>query len=396
MNSVEEKGNSNPYLLMIDAKCHTVSFPKPLVNATVQPFTVNNSSNVLFKVYTGADVYILCKPTYVNTFQDAKIIGLDKSAIVLTAYGGTDIEVLGSVTAKITVRGNTSSVKFIITDTLSPNILSYKDSMKLQLVQCINGLNVLDKTVIIDKYLHVFCDDLGDDLGDDPGEYTIQLKPNAKPVQQPPRPVPVHLKNSYKSELDNLEQQGVIRKVTQYTAWVNGIVLIKRKNNTIRVCLDPRQLNKKIVTSKHFMRRLDDILPEITNVKYFTVVDTKNGYWHISLSEENQFFTTFNTPWGKYCFKRLPFGLTCSGDAFQQQLDQVLSGISGVTGISDDILIWGDTAEQHDTTLHELLTRCQNVGIRLNREKIQYKQNHSEILWPYTHKQRTTSRSIKD
>ena len=100
----------------------------------------------------------------------------------------------------------------------------------------------------------------------------------------------------------------------------------------------------------------------------------KNGYWHISLSEESQLFTTFNTPWGKYCFKRLPFGLTCSGNAFQQQLDQVLSGISGVTGISDDILIWGDTAEQHDTALHELLTRCQNVGIRLNREKIQYKQ----------------------
>ena len=74
------------------------------MNATVQPFTVNNSSNVLFKVDTGADVSILCKPTNMNTFQDAKLIGLDKSAIVLTAYGGTDIEVLGSVTAKITVR----------------------------------------------------------------------------------------------------------------------------------------------------------------------------------------------------------------------------------------------------------------------------------------------------
>ena len=78
VNSVEEMGNSNPYLLMIDAKCHTVSFPKPLVNATVQPFTVNNSSNVLFKVDTGADVSILSKPTYLNTFQDAKLIGLDK------------------------------------------------------------------------------------------------------------------------------------------------------------------------------------------------------------------------------------------------------------------------------------------------------------------------------
>ena len=85
---------------MMDAKCHTVYFHKPLVNATVQPFIVNNSSNVLFKVDTGADVSILCKPTYVNTFQDAKPVGLDKSAIILTVYGDTDIEVLVSVTAK--------------------------------------------------------------------------------------------------------------------------------------------------------------------------------------------------------------------------------------------------------------------------------------------------------
>ena len=80
MNSVEEMGDSNPYVLMIDAKCHTVSFPKPLANATVQPFTVNNRNNVLFKVDTGDDVSIHCKPTYVNTFQDAKPIGLDKLA----------------------------------------------------------------------------------------------------------------------------------------------------------------------------------------------------------------------------------------------------------------------------------------------------------------------------
>ena len=108
--------------------------------------------------------------------------------------GGTDIEELGSVTAKITVRVHTSSVKFFITDTLSPNILSYKDSMKLQLVNRINShQSVLEKTVIIDKYPHVFSDD----LVSLPGEYTIQLRPNTQPVQQPPRPVPVHLKNSY-------------------------------------------------------------------------------------------------------------------------------------------------------------------------------------------------------
>ena len=76
------------------------------MNASVHPFTVSNNNNVLFKVDTGADVFILCKPTYVNTFQDAKLIGFVKSAIVITAYRGTDIEVLGSATAKMPTSGS--------------------------------------------------------------------------------------------------------------------------------------------------------------------------------------------------------------------------------------------------------------------------------------------------
>ena len=157
VNSVVEVGNSTPYLLTIDAKCHTVSFPKPLVNATVQPFTVNNTSNVLFKVDTGADVSIICKPTYVNTFQDAKLIGLDKSAIVLTAYGRTDIEVLGSVTAKITVRGHTSSVKFIITGTFSPNILSYDDNDNFeQLFVSLNNPDLLKLAIFSNLFQNKF------------------------------------------------------------------------------------------------------------------------------------------------------------------------------------------------------------------------------------------------
>ena len=87
------------YPVLVDAKCNTVSFPKPLVNATAQSFTLNNSSSVLFNVDIGADVSILCKLTYKNTFQDSRLICLNKSAIVLIGYGGTNMEVLGSVTA---------------------------------------------------------------------------------------------------------------------------------------------------------------------------------------------------------------------------------------------------------------------------------------------------------
>ena len=74
-------------------------------------------------------------------------------------------------------------------------------------------------------------------------------------------------------------------------------------------------------------------------------------------------YTIFNTLWGKYFFKRVDFGLTCAGDAPQQRLDQVLSDLKRVTGISDDILEWGNTIAEHDTALLQLLHRCEDVGI---------------------------------
>ena len=99
----------------------------------------------------------------------------------------------------------------------------------------------------------------------------------------------------------------------------------------------------------------------------------------MQLDYEFQKYTTFNTPLGNYCFKRLAFGLTCAGDAFKQRLDQVLSGLKRVTGIADDILIWGNTFAEHDTSPRQLLQTCKDVGIRLNRDKFRYKQNKENV-----------------
>ena len=335
------------FVMTLNATCHSVSCPKLYMNCTVVPLFAQYGCSIALKVDTGADVSILSKPTYVKTFQDPYLSYLQTSSAALTAFCGANMVSLGSISATVTVRGNTSTVKFIVTDTKSPNIPSYEDSMKLKLVQQINTImSSPDKSYVIEKYPMVFS------------IYTIKLDTNAKPVQQPPTPVPFHLKEACKTELDNIEQQGVIREVAEYTDWVNSIVLVKRKNNTIRVCLDPRELNKNISTSKHLMRRLDDITPDMSGAKYFTVADTKNGYWHVQLDDKSQKYTTFNSPWGKYCFKRLAFGLTCAGDAFLHRLEQVLDGLKRVTGIADDILVWGNTIVEHDTSLRQLLQRC--------------------------------------
>ena len=116
--------------------------------------------------------------------------------------------------------------------------------MKLKLVQQINTITSSAYTsYVIEKYPMVFSEE----LGPLPGTYIIKLLPNAKSVQQPHRPVSVHLKEAYKTELDNLEQQGVIKKVTEFTDWMNFIVLVKRKNNTIPSYHDLQELYTNII-----------------------------------------------------------------------------------------------------------------------------------------------------
>ena len=76
-----------------------------------------------------------------------------------------------------------------------------------------------------------------------------------------------------------------------------------------------------------YSRTVDDILPELADLKYFSLLDVKSGYWHVSVDKESSFQTTFNTPWGKYQWLRLPFGLKVSEDVFQERIDRVLKSV---------------------------------------------------------------------
>ena len=109
----------------------------------------------------------------------------------------------------------------------------------------------------------------------------------------------------------------------------------------LRLCLDPKAIER----NQWYARSLDDILPELAQSKYFTIKDATSGFWHILLDFRSSLLTTFNTPWGKYRWLRMPFGLKVSGDVFQERLDRVLRLVPGVLGITDDIVTTENTHE---------------------------------------------------
>lgn len=204
----------------------------------------------------------------------------------------------------------------------------------------------------------------------------LQIDPSAKPVVHPPRNVPLALKTALKEELGRIESLQILTPVPEPMAWLSSIVIIKKPNGTIKVCLDPKDLNKVLRGSHHPIPKIDDILPELSQAKVFSVFNVKIGFWHVELDKESSRLTCFNTPFGQYQCLRMPFGLAPAPEKFQRRQQQVLEGIPGVLTIHEDILLYGggDTYEKasrdHDVQLYKLMMPCREQNIKLNKDKM--------------------------
>ena len=188
------------------------------------------------------------------------------------------------------------------------------------------------------------------------------------------------MQSPYKAELDRLVREGIITEVHEHKEWINSIVPVMKEGGSLSLCLDPKDLNKAIERNQWYARTLDDILPELAQSKYFIVRDTTSGFWHILVDFRSSLLTTFNTPWGKYRWLRMPFGLKVSGDIFQERLDRVLRLVPGGLRITDDIVIHGATENTHDGTVLVLCETARLNNLSLNSKKMQFKSTHCKFF----------------
>ena len=122
-----------------------------------------------------------------------------------------------------------------------------------------------------------------------------------------------------KAELDKMEANGIIEKVDQPTPWVNSMVVVEKRDSSIRICFDPKELNKAVMREHHHTPTLEDISFKFSGMSVFTIADMKSGYCHVPLDRPSQLLTTFNNPFGRYCYKRLPFGINSSAEVFEKR-----------------------------------------------------------------------------
>ena len=222
------------------------------------------------------------------------------------------------------------------------------------------------KTEILQQYQDCF-----NGIGCLKGEFHITLDPTVPPVVHPPQRVLEALREPLKKELDELEQQGIIARVDEPTDWVNFLVCVTKSNGALRLCLDPKDLNRAIKGPHHCTPTLDKVLPKLNGAKYFSIVDARSGYWNIQLDHESSLYTTFNSPHGRYRFLRLPFGLISAQDIFQKKVDETFGDLPGVTGIADDIIVYGykEDHSDHDANLRAVMEHARKTGLRFNADK---------------------------
>lgn len=112
--------------------------------------------------------------------------------------------------------------------------------------------------------------------------------------------------------------------------------------------MDSRDLNNAIKRPHHPLPIIEDIISDLGNAKIFTVLDVKNGFWHVELTEESSYLTTFNSPFGRFRWLRLPFGINAASEEFQRRMNEVIEGLDGVKVIIDDLLIYGQGDNMND------------------------------------------------
>ena len=159
---------------------------------------------------------------------------------------------------------------------------------------------------------------------------------NHQPVINPARRIPHSLKDRLQQTLERNVTSGVLKKVDEPTDWVSNLVVVEKKDGSLRLCLDPKDLNRAIKREHYTIPTLQEIVTEFAGNTVFSTLHLKDGYWQI---QENSHLCTFSTPYGRNRFTRMPFGIKSASEVFQKKNEQAFSGIPGVHIVADDIII---------------------------------------------------------
>ena len=301
---------------------------------------VNSRGHVRFQIDIGTQCNVLPIAQYRRATGDDSLTHVLPDNSHITAYGGTKLPVVGRVRLQVERHGVQHAIvcKLIDSPTVRPllghkaclttKVIAYLDKDKLNKPDTSQTtvLCTIDSTGLssIEQVVKNFPTVFGSGIGKLNGEYHIKLAAQVTPVQHAPRRVPVAIRDHLKRTLDEMVRADIIVPVTEPTQWISSMVVVPKKNGTLRICLDPKNLNAAIQREHYPLPTIEDIATRLYGAKVFTVFDVKSGFWHVQLDEPSSYLTTFHTPFGRYRWKRMPFGINSAPEIFQRRMHELI------------------------------------------------------------------------
>ncbi|CAG2226067.1 Transposon Ty3-G Gag-Pol polyprotein,Transposon Ty3-I Gag-Pol polyprotein [Mytilus edulis] len=204
---------------------------------------------------------------------------------------------------------------------------------------------------------------------------------NAPPVTSRPYRTSPAAKQEIQRQVEELLKNDIIEPST--SEYSSPIVLVKKKDNTWRLCIDFRALNKQSILQQHPLPRLDDVFDAIgqSNAKIYSRLDLTTAYYQMPMDEHSKHKTAFITHDNLYQFKRMPYGLNNACQSFQSLMTQVLRGLTWKHCLVyvDDVIIWSEDFESHLQHLDLIFQRLNQANLKLRPKKCDFAQ--SEILY---------------
>lgn len=311
-----------------------------------------------FKLDTGASVNLISADNFNKVKKKEKIIN---SNINLRTYTNEKIQILGETKLKC---HDTFLNFYVVKDNLQ-SLLGSDVCIKLKLIE---KVNIIESENKISNFKDVF-----EGIGCYKIPQTITLTPNYKSKIHASRHVPYKLLNELKNSLEELENFKIIRKVTKPTEWVNPLMLVRKPNGKLRICLDPKDLNLAIKRQHYPIPTLDDISNKLAGSTIFSVIDATNGFYQLRLDQKSADYCTFATPFGRYQFVRLPFGLKCAPELFHKIFRELFD-------MKFILMIHAKDMVEHDKILEKVLNIARANNIKFNKTKSTFRQTEVKYM----------------
>jgi len=344
------------------------------------PIHVNlhiNNREVTMELDTGAAVSVISEQTYKTVLLQQP--PLQVSELLLRTYTGERLTVLGKVNVRVRYGEQIVDLPVIVVSGSGPNLMGrdWLQHIKLKWAQLCAVSMPTPLQEMLDRHQAVFRDELGELKGT---QASIVVDSSVQPRFYKPRTLPFALKAKVESELDRLQNEGVITPV-QFSSWAAPVVPIVKSDGNIRLCGDYKlTVNQAARVDKYPLPKAEDLFASLAGGTKFSKLDLAHAYQQVRLDESTKPLTTINTHRGLFVYNRLPFGVSTAPAIFQRIVDSLLQGIPNVVAYLDDILITGSSDEQHLQNLESVLTKLDKAGLRLKMSKCSFMSESVEYL----------------